>query len=455
MVCMDCYDKQLRITALEDELAVVKAKLRYQERTAKEGVFKSGTPSSRIPIKPNALPERQAKRGGAKAGHVGHGRGTLTSETADRDELVGLEAICPTCRSAMKRLGSKPRSVVDYERGKLQTAVYHLESCRCAKCGKAYTAKPPGVFPKSRYGNGLLSHVAVEHYLFGRTLGQLESQLGIGYGSLVQGMHGVATILAKVPERLIEDYRRSPVKHADETGWRNDGQNGYAWGFFTEELSLFRLRKTRSATVAQEVFGKARLPGVLVVDRYNGYNKLPVAIQYCYAHLLRQVKDLEADFPDQPEIKRFVETLAPLLATAMELRRVETNETAFKKQAATLVKKIRRTIHDESHHPAIQTLQDIFRQHDTRLYHWAKDRTIPAENNRAERDLRSLVIARKNSFGSQSDRGARTREILMTVLHTLKKRGVDVYGVFKAALDRLAADASLDPYDLLFPPNSS
>lgn len=60
--------------------------------------------------------------------------------------------------------------------------------------------------------------MAVEHYLFGRTLGQLESQLGIGYGSLIQAMHGVAKILESVPERLVEEYRQSPVKHADETG---------------------------------------------------------------------------------------------------------------------------------------------------------------------------------------------------------------------------------------------
>jgi len=28
-----------------------------------------------------------------------------------------------------------------------------------------------------------------------------------------------------VPERLLLEYRRAPVKHADETGWRTDGHN--------------------------------------------------------------------------------------------------------------------------------------------------------------------------------------------------------------------------------------
>ena len=463
-VCMDCYAKQVQINALREENARLKAKLTYQERTAKEGPFKSSTPSSKIPIKPacaytadrpESLPERQAKRGGGQVGHRGHGRKRLTEGQVDREEIVGLDRVCPECRAEMAYKGTCSRSVIDYESGRLDRALYSLEMCRCPRCRKVYTAKPPGVFSRGRYGNGLLAHVAVEHYLFGRTLGQLEQQLGIGYGSLVQAMHGLAKVLGTVPDHLIEVYRRAPVKHADETGWRNDGQNGYAWGFFTNELSLFRLRKTRSASVAREVFGDQKLPGVLVVDRYNGYNKLPVTIQYCYAHLLRQVKDLEKDFPDQAEIKLFVETLAPLLATAMQLRKVETNEAAFKKQAARIVRKIKQTVHAEAHHPAVQNVQDIFRQHEKRLYHWAKDRGIPAENNLAERDLRSLVIARKNSFGSQSDKGAHTRESLMTVLHTLKKRTDDVYGTFKSALNRLAADPTLDPYRVLFQPDTS
>lgn len=455
MVCMDCYKRQLRINALEEELAQAKAKLRYQERTAKEGPFKSSTPSSKIPIKPNTLPERQAKKGGGKPGHKGYGRSAVSPDRADRDEIVGRDRLCPTCRSEMDYKGTQSRSVVDYERGKLETTLYRQEICRCSRCKKVYTARPPGVLPRSQYGNGLPAHVAVEHYLFGRTLGQLESQLGIGYGSLVQALHGLAKLLGKVPDRLIEAYRQAPVRHADETGWRNDGQTGYAWGFFTEAMSIFRFRRTRSATVAHEVFGDKPLPGVLVVDRYNGYNQLRVAIQYCYAHLLRLVKDLETDFPDQSEIKAFVETLAPLLATAMQLRNVETDDPEFKRQAARLVKKIKKAVGATARHPAVQTVQDVFRQNETRLYHWAKDRSVPAENNRAERDLRSLVIARKNSFGSQSEQGARTRETLMTVLHTLKKRTDDVQGRFKQALDRLAADPSVDAHAFLFEPDSS
>ena len=83
------------------------------------------------------------------------------------------------------------------------------------------------------------------------------------------------------------------------------------------------------------------------------------------------------------------------------------------------------------------------------------DRNVPADNNRAERELRPLVIARKISFGSQSDAGARTREILMTVLHTLKKRTSDVTIAFKCALDKLTEQPAIEPYDAIFSLDSS
>src|SRR3974377_53736 len=95
-------------------------------------------------------------------------------------------------------------------------------------------------------------------------------------------------------------------------------------------------------------------------------------------------------------------------------------------------------------HPGIQKIQNIFRDHTKRLFHWSKSPRIPADNNRAERELRPLVIARKISFGSQSEAGARTRETLMTVLHTLRKRVPDVATAFQAALDQLAEQPDAD-----------
>jgi len=216
-------------------------------------------------------------------------------------------------------------------------------------------------------------------------------------------------------------------------------------------LSLFRFRRTRSASVPQEVFGPKRLPGVLVVDRYNAYNRVRCAIQYCYAHLFREVCDLEQEFPQSPEVQSFSHALAPLLSEAMGLRSSSISRAAFQRQARRVKQRILRVIQHPAQHPGIQRIQDIFRRNPRRLYHWAADRRIPAENNLAERDLRPSVIARKVSFGSQSEAGARMRETLMSVLCTLRKRfPQDFAARFKHTLDALAADPTRDPYHLLF-----
>ena len=194
---------------------------------------------------------------------------------------------------------------------------------------------------------------------------------------------------------------------------------------------------------------------MLVVDRYHGYNRSPCVLQYCYAHLLRDVEDLEQEFPQQSEIQRFVATLAPWLARAMHLRGWQLSAAQFRQQAAQTRAQIEAVTNAPAQHPGIQKIQNLFREKADRLYPWAKDRAVPADNNRAERELRPLVIARQLSFGSQSEAGARTREVLMSVLHTLRKRTDHVTAAFQRALDRLAEDGKINLYKLLFRCDSS
>ena len=455
--CKQCLEKQRQLDRLTEENARLRARLRYQERNRREeGPFGSSTPSSKIPIKANtklSLEDRQARRGGARRGHVGHGR--RTAQESEADQVVTLEATertCPRCGVELEERDFIPRTVIEIPPPRTRTILYRLGARRCPRCRRHFRAHAPaGVLPRLLLGNQLLAHLPVQHYLFGVPLGRLEAQTSIGYGTLVGALHRLARLFAGVPEQLVLEYRAAPVKHADETGWRTDGRNGYVWLFATTTLSIFRLRSTRSASVVRDVLGTDPLPGVLVVDRYHGYNKAPVALEYCYAHLLREVKDCGREFEDDAEVQRFVDTFAPLLAAAMTLRRIATDDDDFHRQAGALKQQILDAVDAPAQHAAIHRLQGIFRDHPERLYHWAADRSVPAENNLAERELRPLVIARKVSFGSQSDAGARTREILMTTLVTLRRRHSDSYAErFKAALDRLAADPSTDPYHLLF-----
>lgn len=448
--------KQQEIDRLQEENARLKDRLRYQERTAKEGFFGSSTPSAKLPVKANTT-RRQTPGlpGGARRGHVGHGRRSISIEKADQVIWIPGAESCPDCGGALHAKGCRERTVVDVEALRRQNIHYQLQQKYCPRCQRIVRPRAPGVFKRHLLGNRLLAHVAVQHYVFGVTLGHLEIQLGIGNGALHGALHQLAERLAPACEQLRQDYREAPVKHADETGWRTDGCNGYAWLFCTETISLFRFRQTRSGQVVQEVLGENPLRGVLVVDRYHGYNRAPCQLQYCYAHLLREVQDLEKEFPEQIEVLVFVSLFAPLLSAAMKLRGQALESAEFGTQAAQLKDRIVDWSQNVAQHPGIQRIQNIFREHPTRLYHWAEDIRVPADNNFAERELRPLVIARKISFGSQSEKGARTREVLMSILHTLRKRGGDTTASFKRALNMLADDDALHPYDALFKVDSS
>ena len=450
IVCEECRKKQEEIYRLREKVQRLKAQIRRQDRKITEGYFGSSTPSAKRPVKKNS-PNEVRKRGGAKPGHPGNGRRSVSAAQADRVEEVKAACCCPRCHSHdLEALGQRERTVIDYEIKKVKI-VYQLERKRCKECGTVVQGKAPGVLARNLYSNNLLAHVATEHYVNGIRLGHLERQTGVNIGSLIKAMHQLSHTLKDVPDKLVEEYRQAAVKHADETGWRNDGQNGYGWLFGTKDVAIFRFRQSRSGKVAHAVFGKEQLPGVLVVDRYAGYNKAPCKIQYCYAHLLRHIQDLKKEFPDNAEVDAFVQSSAPLLADAMNLRSLPISNDEFYQRAAKTKEDIIKTMNSEANHFGIQNIQNIFRENHLRLYHWADNRDVPADNNFAERELRPLVMARKISFGSHSDAGLKTREILMTVLKTLKLRTQnDLRTVFANFLDQLAQNPDIDIYHTLF-----
>lgn len=451
--CPECLKKQREIDDLKEENQRLKQKLRYQERKAEEGAFGSSTPSSKIPLKPNRREKQERKPKGARPGHLGTGR--PSPDLAKREQpgtvVASIGDHCPQCGSPLVDKGYTERLVMESRPLRATPLLYWLSKRYCPKCRRIFQPSTPGVLPKNLYGNQFMANAMNLYYLYGIPLGRVCEQLHANPGSLIDCFHRLAHLFAPVLPKLIDLYRQAPVKHADETSWRTDGQNGYVWLFATDSISLFLFRQTRSGKVPQAILGNQPLPGVLVVDRYAGYNQTPCPLQYCYAHLLREVQDLEKDFPDSEEVKIFVSVMAPLLATAMSLRHQPISETEFYQKAAETKAQIVATVQAPARHLAIRHVQDLFRDSAPRLYHWAQDRQIPAENNLAERDLRPTVITRKVSFGSASDTGAQTRGTLMSILYSLKKQKVDVTQHLKGVLDQLAKDVQQNPFTLLFP----
>lgn len=453
--CRDCLDKAVQIDALKAEVARLRkqnARLRQalgqEHRLATEPPFGSSTSSAKLPLKPTSPAERQAKRGGARPGHRGHGR-RMRSPT-DTVTLPPHDC-CPDCGGPLGGHAERTRILLDAEPLRVSARRYRFTRQRCRRCGKTVTPVVPGALPKALLGNRLTALVATEHYLHGMPMGQLATRLKVGEGALFHAMHQLAHRLAAVPARLAETLRQAPCKHADETPWRIDGANGYAWFFGNADTSLFRFGLSRAGSVVTAVLGAQPLPGTLVVDRYAGYHRSPCARQFCYAHLLRDLKDLASACPDSREVATFVATLAPRLAAAMHLPGQNLADADYYALANDLRRDILAAIDHPARHLAVQGYQSIFRQHRQHLFRWVDDRRIPPDNNFAERALRPTVIARKLSFGSQSPIGAQTREVLMTTVQTLAKRVADPLAALTQALDALRQSPTANLADLLFP----
>jgi transposase-like protein len=445
-VCQGCLEKQRKIDQLLEEIQRLKAQLRYQEKKEEEGYFGSSTPSSKKPFKPNSEEEKRRKKGGALLGHKGYGRKSHSEETADEVIPVEMGDICPECGGELRIKRVKDRSVIDIEVQRPKKILYRLIHKECTRCHRVYRAKAPGVLPKSLYGNKMIAKMAVMHYYHGIPMGRVSNILGVKVGSMVKIFHRLAGYFSPVIEVLKMQYRQADVKHADETSWRIDGKSGYAWLFCNTDMSLFYFKDTRSASVPREVFGEERLPGVLVVDRYKAYNKLPVLIQYCYSHINREVEDLLKEFEDSEEVKAYVEALTPLLSEAMGLRNQPISDEEYYKRARRIKKEIQRINRAPAKHLGIRSMQEFFNNNEDRLYHWVEDRRVPPDNNLCESNLRPTVVSRKVSFGSSSEEGAKTRSILMSVIHTLNKRRGDepLESVFNTLLDRIAENPAVD-----------
>ena len=320
--CAACFEKQREKDQLREEILRLKQKLQLKERQEKEGLFGSSTPSAKLPIKSDTS-QNEPKPKGAKPGHKGKGRSPFKDHEVD--QVIEVESnhhgLCPQCGEGLTNTGCHNRFVLESQPLLCEKVLYKLPREFCPSCKKLFQPSPPAVLPKRLYGNPLITTATVMHYLHGMPLGRVCEPMQIGAGTLVEIFHRLGRLFENSPEKLTEIYRQAPVKHADETGWRTNGKNGYAWLFATPELSIFQFLKIRSASVPRLLFGDKPLPGVLVVDRYAGYKKMPCSLQYCYAHLLREVQDVEKDFPDENEIKTFVATAAPLLSLARGIKK--------------------------------------------------------------------------------------------------------------------------------------
>ncbi len=256
------------IDRLREEIVRLKARLRHQERTAKEGPFGSSTPSAKIPLKANTPPESSQRRGGAKPGHRGRNGRRFTSpatRSPASNQCRGCSR-CPHCGGPLDPKGSKARTIIEVDPVRKEVVRYELEQCDCHHCHRTFTARPTGVFAKGLFGNRLLTHLWPWSIIYtGVTLGRLSACLGDHPGQLVERLCiSWPGAWPACPSASLLEYRRAPVKHADENRLCTDGRKMDTPGSFPRRSSAcFVFARAARPAWPQAVFGTKRLRGNL------------------------------------------------------------------------------------------------------------------------------------------------------------------------------------------------
>jgi len=262
-----------------------------------------------------------------------------------------------------------------------------------------------------------------------KTLHQLE----LSVGEIVALTHKVGQELQPQMEALLSAVRASPVVHADETGWREAGQNGYIWTCVTEgaqAIRYFVYHQSRSQRIPQGLLG-LHFQGHLVTDFYAAYNVIRGPHQRCWVHLLRDLHKLKEAYAEQPEVLTWAQAVRQLYDDAQTWLSHQSAppETERQKQYTALLNRaiaLGQQYARDSAHPCKALAKRLLR-HQDELFQFVLQPGVPADNNLAERALRPLVIARKISGGSRSAQGSTTRLTLFSLLSTWAARDLNPF----------------------------
>ena len=167
-----------------------------------------------------------------------------------------------------------------------------------------------------------------------------------------------------------------------------------------------------------EDIGKGK---VGISDDYGAYRNAFAEHQLCFAHPHRKLRDV-AESSEIPEEKR-----EHCKSAYTQFSKLYKNiRHSLGKSVSSYAQRKYKTDFDsvsESHAldpTSLSKIKDALRKNKEKYFTFLRHPGIPVDNNKAERCLRHLVIKRRTSFGSKTQRGAETTSILASIILSLK-----------------------------------
>jgi transposase len=357
---------------------------------------------------------------------------------------------CSSCGYELTGEDSHPtrHQIVDLPVLKPLITEYRLHQLECEHCGDKTRASLPSFVSPKCYGARLAAFVAMlsgesrqSHRQVKRFLSQVFG-IELARGTINRMRQEISSAVASATTEAMEFAKQQPVVNCDETGFsqqNKDGENpnqkkAWLWVLVTPLVSVFMVTLSRSQDIAKELIGESFL-GYLGSDRYSSYGWVKTDLrQLCWSHLLRDFQAISERSGVSQEIG------LALLARGYRLfhwwHRVR-DGTLERELFVEAVTQLRVGFHQELLSAAaieidskettplaktVRTCRKLL-QVESALWTFVYHESIEPTNNSAERALRSAVIWRNLSFGSQSSEGSKFVARMLTVNCSLKAQG--------------------------------
>ena len=436
-----------------DRAAVIFLLLQLSAAVAGGSAPASGahTPSGSLPPYAKAKAGKRRKKPGGQNGHTGHSRPQPTR--IDRSEDHQLP-VCPHCGGELQRTGqTRTRIIEDIPDDlKAETVEHTIHRDWCPGCQKQVEPKVPDALPQCTLGHRTVALAAWLYYGLAVTISQIVEvfnqhlQLKLSAGGLMQMWHRLADVFGPWYEQIHRHCLDAGILHADETGWRVEGETWWLWCFSTDDATFYMLDESRGHPALDKFF-VSEFDGVLVTDFWAAYDAVGRLHQKCWPHLLRELKEVDEGSENGGDWSEFRQRLRRIYGDAIRLvaARGTLPADVYDLRHAKLQSRMVDLGIAQWANPHATRLAKRLLKYGEYLLTFVEFEGVPANNNQAEREIRPAVLMRKASYGNMSDRGAQTRAVLMTIYRTLKRRGLDPLPVIADALRTYTATDQLPP----------
>ena len=362
---------------------------------------------------------------GQKVGHKG-----MTRPLAIPDSQVEVTADrCPDCGAKLNlpfRFESKVIEEIPEPQPVIVTE-YKIAHYICPCCRKEVVARDANCPHEGKFGNNVIAQATLMRYEDRLPHRKIQDTL--------KRIHGLALSPATIfdltrrageavrPEydAILERIRGAPILYVDETGIHVQGEKHWIWTFTTPSETFFVIRKSRGTNVLIEVLTR-RFKGIIVCDGWKPYARFTKNLQRCWAHLLRESKDIAEKFEEAIPLHKALKELYDLLTKALENDPPpEVRMTLWELAQEALRHWISKEYSIEKVRKFIGKISNGFDYWFTFILNPGVDPT----NNRAERALRPHVVLRKILGTLRNRKGTAIHELIMTVLATWGQRGLD------------------------------